>query len=187
MDECLSSSWPVTWPQNQLGDRAFGDDRACERLAALAGVVAVAGDTRRLTHICAGLLAAVLIGAAAVTSALAVSGRPPGIGAAGLLIPVVLGWLVAAFLLAASESPMSRALGELRWTTGAPVDPAAPWAPLGAYPPADAEITWAYVVALIAAATCRHARARFALAAAVVATGLFLLWMALSLAVVTLA
>ena len=46
---------------------------------------------------------------------------------------------------------MSRTLGELRWTTGGAVDPSAPWSPLGAQPLADAEDTWNYVVALIAA------------------------------------
>jgi uncharacterized membrane protein len=74
MDECLSPPWPVTWPQNQLTDQALTDDRSCERLAAFAGVVTVTGNTRRLTHICAGLLAAVLVGAATVTSALALRG-----------------------------------------------------------------------------------------------------------------
>ena len=187
MDECLSPSWPVTWPQNQLTDQTLADGLSCERLATLAGVVTVTGNTRRLTHIGAGLLAAVLVGAATVTSALAVSGKPPAIGIAWLLMPVVLSWLVAAVLLAASESPVSRTFGEIRWMTGAPVDPSAPWSPLGAYPPADAEVTWDYVVALIAAATRQHARVRLALSGAVVTTVLFLLWMTLSLAAVTLA
>ena len=187
MDECLSPSWPVTWPQNQLTDQTLADDVACERLAALAGVVTVTGNTRRLTHICTGLLAAVLVGAAAVTLALALRGRALEIGAAGLLVPVILSWLAAVILLAASESPVSRTLGELRWSTGAPLDPSAPWSPLGARAQADAEVTWDYVVALIAAATRQHARARLALSAAAVTTALFLLWMMLSLAAVSLA
>jgi hypothetical protein len=187
MDECLSPSWPVTWPQNQRTDQTLAADLACDRLSALAGVVTVTGSTRRLTHICAGLLAAVLVGAATVTSALAVSKRPLAIDVAWLLMPVVLSWLAAAVLLAVSESPVSRTFGEIRWMTGAPVDPSAPWSPLGAYPSADAEVTWDYVVALIAAATRQQARARLALSGAVVTTVLFLLWMTLSLAAVTLA
>lgn len=187
MDECLSPSWPATWPQHQFTDQALADDPAYDRLAALAGVVTVTGGTRRLTHICAGLLAAVLLGAATVTSALAFRGQPVAIGAAGLLLPVVLSWLAAAVLLAVSENPVSRTLGELRWSTGAPVDPSVPWSPLGAHPPADAEVTWDYVVAVIGAATRQHARARLALFAAVVTTALFMLWMALALAAVTLA
>jgi hypothetical protein len=156
-------------------------------LAALAGVVTVAGNTRRLTHICTGLLAAVLVGAAAVTAALAVREQPLEIGAAGLLVPVIVSWLAAVILLAVSENPVSRTLGELRWSTGALVDPSAPWSPLGAHAPADAEVTWEYVVALIAAATRQHGRARLALSAAVVTAVLFLLWMMLSLAAVSLA
>jgi hypothetical protein len=182
MDECPAPSWPVTWPQNLLTDQTPADDFSCERLAALAAVVTVTGNTRRLTHICAGLLAAVLVGAATVTSALAVRGRPLEIGAVWLVTPVILSWLAAAVLLAAAENPVSRTLGEVRWSTGAPIDPDAPWLPLGTHPPADAEITWDYVLALIAAATRQQARARLALSAAVVTAALFLLWMTLSLA-----
>jgi len=187
MDECLSPSWPVTWPQNQLTDNSLATGLACDHLAALSGVVTVAAYTRRLTHISGGLLAAVLLGAATVTSALAVRGQPLTIGASGLLLPVVLSWLTAAVLLAVSENPVSRALGELRWMTGAPVDPSAPWSPLASYPPANAEITWDYMVALIAAATRQHARARLALSAAIVTAAAFLLWTALSLLAVTVA
>jgi hypothetical protein len=186
MDEYLSSPWPATWPRSQFSDQALADDPAYERLAALAGVVAVTGDTRRLTYISGGLLAAILVGAATVTSALAVRGRAPEIGAAWLLLPVIVSWLASAILLAASENPVSRTLGELRWTTGGAVDPSAPWSPLGAQPLADAEDTWSYVVALIAATMRRHRRARLALSAAVVTTVVFLLWMTLSLAAVTL-
>jgi len=55
MDEFLSPPWPVTWPQHQLTDQTLTDDLSCERLAALAGVVTVTGNIRRLTHISAGL------------------------------------------------------------------------------------------------------------------------------------
>lgn len=187
MDECLSPSWPVTWPQNQLTDNPLAADLAGDHLAALSDVVTATGYTRRLTLISGGLLAAVLVGAATVTSALAVRGQPLMIGASGLLLPVVLSWLTAAVLLAVSESPVSRALGELRWMTGAPVDPSAPWSPLASYPPANAQMTWDYMVALIAAATRQHARARLALSAAIVTAAAFLLWTALSLLAVTVA
>ena len=187
MDECLSPSWPVTWPRTQLTDSALATDLACDHLSALSGVVTVTGYTRRLTHIGAGLLGAVLVGAATVTSALAVRGQPLTIGASGLLLPVVLSWLTAAVLLAVSESPVSRALGELRWMTGAPVDPSAPWSPLATCPPPNAEITWDYMMALIAAATRQHARARLALSASIVTAAAFLLWTAVSLVAVTVA
>src|SRR5579859_5920436 len=96
MDEYLSLSWPATWPQNQRPDNALATDMACDHLAALSGVVTVTGHTRRLTQISAGLLAAVLVGAATMTSALTVRGQPMSIGASGLLLPVALSWLTAA-------------------------------------------------------------------------------------------
>jgi hypothetical protein len=163
------------------------NDPAPGRTAAVADVIAVTGDTRRLTHVSAGLLAAVLVGSATVAAALAVRRQPLEIGSVALLVPVILCWLGAAVLVLLSERPMSRALAGLRLATGAPVDPSAPWSPLGVRPLDDSEVTWAYVVPLIAAAARQHARSRLALSAAVVTTAVFLLWMLLSLAAVTLA
>jgi hypothetical protein len=82
---------------------------------------------------------------------------------------------------------MTGAFAQLRRATGAPVDPAAPWRPLGVRPLADSAVTFGHVVPLIAAATRQHARARLAFCAAVITTAVFLLWMVLSLATATLA
>lgn len=153
----------------------------------MADVISVTGDTRRLTHLSAGLLAAVLVGAATVASALLGRGHLLALGAVGLLTPVILSWLVTAVLVLLAERPMTNAFGRLRWATGAPVDPSVPWTPIGVRPLADSEVTWGHVVPLIAAATRQHARARLALSAAVITTAVFLLWMALSLAAATLA
>jgi hypothetical protein len=93
---------------------------------------------------------------------------------------------VTAALVLLAEGPVTSAFAELRLKTGAPVDPSAPWSPLGVRPLSDAETTWGFVVPLIAAATRQHARTRLAFGGAVVTTTAFLLWMALSLAAASL-
>lgn len=152
----------------------------------ISDVITVTGDTRRLTYISAGLLAAVLMGAAIVGAALLLRGQPLAMGSLGLLMPVLVAWLVTAALVLFSEGPLTSAFAELRRATGAPVDPSAPWAPLGVEPLADPEVTRDCIVPLIAATRRQHARARVALSAAVLTTAAFLLWMMLSLAVAAL-
>jgi hypothetical protein len=175
------------WPETPGRGRALADDRVCDLTTAITDIISVTGDTRRLIHLSAGLLAAVLIGSATVASVLLGRGQVLALGSVGLLIPVILSWLVTAVLVLLAEGPMTSAFGELRRATGAPVGPSAPWTPVGVRPLADSEVTWGHVVPLIAAATRQHARTRLALSAAVITAAVFLLWMALSLAAATLA
>jgi hypothetical protein len=194
MDEWLYSPpaagpWtPAAERTVPLGDdlsRGLGGDLACGCGAAVADVIAVIGDTRRLTQVAAGLLAAVLVGAATLGAALVGRGHVLAVGSVALLLPVAVSWLVTAALVLSSEVPVTRALGQLRQVSGAPLDLAAPWTPVGLRPLTDTEGNWGYVVSLIAAATHRHARARIALGGAVVTTAVFLAWMSLALVAVT--
>jgi hypothetical protein len=186
MHEYLSApAEPRSWPEIPR-QGAAATDPVAERTADIAELVSVAGDTRRLGYTAAGLLAAVLVGTAAVGSALAVRGHALALGSVVILLPVLVCWLVTALLLLLSESPLSTTWGELRHVTGAAVDPSAPWSPVGVDQLADSEVTWGLVVPLIGAAVRRHARARVALSAALLTTVGFLLWMALSLAAITL-
>ena len=193
MDEWLSSPLgpapppPGPWPPAAERTAALGGDLGCRCTVAVADVIAVIGDTRRLTQVAAGLLAAVLLGAATLGAALTSRGQVLAVGSVALLLPVAVSWLVTAALVLLSEVPVTRALGGLRYVSGAPVDPAAPWSPAGLQPLTGTEVDWTYLVSLIAAATHRHARARAALGGAVVTAAAFLAWMSLSLAAVTLA
>jgi hypothetical protein len=174
------SSWPTA---AQLAAPPAGDlGCGCGCAAALADVIAVIGDTRRLAHVAAGLLAAVLAGSATVTAALTTWGSARELGVVALLVPVVICWLATAGLVLRSEGPVTRALAELRHASGALVDPSAPWSPDGLQPPAGTAVTWGYVVSLIAAATHRQRRARVALGGAVGTVAVFLAWMAVALA-----
>jgi hypothetical protein len=177
---------PSMWPEPPGRGHALTDAQTFDPAVAISDVIAVTGDTRRLTYISAGLLATVLMGAATVGAALLLRGQPLAMGSLGLLMPVLVSWLVTAALVLFSEGPVTSAFAELRRATGAPVDPSAPWAPLGVEPLADPEVTWDCVVPLIAATRRQHARARLALSAAVLTTAAFLLWMMLSLAVAAL-
>jgi hypothetical protein len=182
-----SAPEPLTWPGSAGSVPPLADDSAASRAAAVASIVAVAADTRRLTNASAGLLAGVLVGSATVAAALAARGRQPEIGSMALLAPVIICWLGAAALVLLSEWPVSSALAKLRQASGAPVDLSAPWSPMGVRPLDDSEVTWPYVVPLIAAVALRHARSRRALFAAVLTAAAFLSWMSLSLAAVILA
>jgi hypothetical protein len=187
MHECLSNqAGPHPWPAPPGEGRILADAPPFGH-GAIADVIAITGDTRRLTYVCGGLLGAVLAGAATVGAALLVRGQPLAVGTLGLLIPVILSWLATAALLLYSEGPVASAFAELRRATGAAVDPSAPWASLGLQSLADSEVTWDYIVPLIAATRCRRERARRAMGAAVLTTAAFLLWLVLSLTVAALA
>ena len=98
--------------------------------------------------------------------------RPSLLGVAnvGLLGGVLACWLVAVFLLARAGRPVLNAVSELRWVTGAPLDPRAGWLTLPPVGAAPAEWTWNRAHLLLGAA--RLARAsRPSLAASVQARG----------------
>jgi hypothetical protein len=175
--------WPAPpgqEPEPQDQERIFAGAQATDR-AAVAEIISITSDTRRLTHLSGTLLGAVLAGAATVAGTLLVRGHLLAVGTVALLIPLSISWLVTAALVLRSEGPLTGALAELRWATRAPVDPAAPWAPLGVRPCADSEVTWDYIAPLIAATRRQHERTRRALSAAVLTAAAFLAWMVLSL------
>jgi hypothetical protein len=184
-----SQDWPATQVPAQPGEQEGYPPpaAACPHTAEVTSVIEITGDARRLTLSAVGLLVTDLIGAAVVVSALFARGHLAGLGPVGLLLPVMLGWIVTAVLVLAAEWPVAYAFGQLRWSTGAPVDPSAPWSPLGVLPLPDSAVTWNHVVPLIAATTLRQTRARRALISAVITTAAFFSWMALALAVAALA
>ena len=104
--------------------------------------------------------------------------RPGVVGAvnAGLLSGLLLCWLTAVFLLALASRPVHDALSEMRWKTGAPVDPRAGWLTL---PPAGAdpeEWTWARAHLLLGAARLARRRAQVADTWTYIAAAYFGVW-----------
>lgn len=63
-----------TWPAPPGQRRTLADSPVFDHTA-IAEVIAITGDTRRLTHVSGGLLCAVLAGAAAVGAALLIRGQ----------------------------------------------------------------------------------------------------------------
>jgi hypothetical protein len=124
------------------------------------------------------LLGAVAVGFALEAGVAARELRPSVVGviSLGLLCAIVFCWLVAAFLVARASRPVLNAVSELRWVTGAPLDPRPRWVtlpPVGADP---AEWTWNRAYLLLGAARLARYRMQFADTWTYFAGGCFLGW-----------
>ena len=121
-------------------------------------------DTRSSLLLGGGVLSAVTI---AIGLEAAFSGQVTRHGALGalnvtMLSGLLLCWLTAVIMLAVASRPLHNELSDLRWRTGAPVDPRAGWLTL---PPAGAdpeEWTWARAHLLLGAARLTRRRAQVA-------------------------
>ncbi len=135
-------------------------------------------DTRGSMILGGSVLSAITIG---IGLEAALSGRAmrPGVAGAvntGLLFGLVLCWLTAVILLALASRPVHNALSEMRWKTGAPVDPRAGWLTL---PPAGTdpeEWTWTRAHLLLGAARLARRRTQIADTWTYIAAGYFLIW-----------
>lgn len=168
---------PASWPSGKNKVAPAADDYAGgqappaqelpDQVPAYAVISEMAGLLRdnRGSIIADGcLLGAITIGVAldAGLSARALRLSPAGVVNLGLLCGLLTCWLAAAFLLARSSTPVLNAVSELRWVTGAPLDPRAGWLtlpPVGADP---AEWTWNRAYLLLGAARLARYRMRFA-------------------------
>jgi len=135
-------------------------------------------DTRASMMADGCILGAITIGIALEASVSAHAFRPglAGLVTLGLLAGVVASWLAAVLLLALAGRPVLNAVSELRWVTGAPLDPRAGWLTV---PPVDAdpvEWTWNRAHLLVAAARLARYRMQFADTWTYLAGGCFLAW-----------
>ena len=120
-------SWPSGPAEGYYPDDAQDQDPP-HQVPALAVISEMAGllrDTRSNLLISAGMLSAITIGLAleAAFSARALRPGATGVFNGALLCGLLAGWLRALILLATAGRPVVNALSELRWRTGAPVDP----------------------------------------------------------------
>lgn len=140
-------------------------------------------ETRSSMFLGGIVLSAITVGIALEA---AFSGRviqPGVVGAvnAGLLCGLLFCWLTAVFMLARASRPVHNALSELRWKTGAPLDPRAIWLTL---PPTDSdpqEWAWTRAHLLLAAARLTRCRIQVADTWTYVTAAFFLIWTALVL------
>jgi hypothetical protein len=136
-------------------------------------------DTRAERLTTGGILAAIMIGFA-LEAGLSAQVLPPSLAGAlmnlAVLCGLLLSWLIAVLVLAWASRPMLSALSELRWVTGAPLDPRPRWLtvpPPGAY--AD-EWTWTRAHLLLAAARLARYRVQVAETWTCITAGCFLVW-----------
>ena len=135
-------------------------------------------DTRASMMTDGCILGAITIGIA-VVAGVSARGLPPGLAGLvdlGLLVGVMASWLVAVIMLAWAGRPVLNAVSELRWVTGAPLDPRAQWLTV---PPPQAdpvEWTWNRAHLLVAAARLARYRMQFADTWTYLAGGCFLAW-----------
>lgn len=126
------------------------------------------------------ILGGVTIGLALETG---LAARLPGPGLTGLidlglLCGTLVCWLAAVSVLVWAGRPVLNRVSELRWVTGAPLDPRAGWVTL---PPAGAdpaEWTWNRAYLLVGAARLARYRIQYADTWTYLAGGFFLAWTA---------
>ena len=182
---------PATWPTRKQEATQPNDDNAGRQATPTRApsdqgsahmVISEMADLLRdirvsmMTDGC--LLGAITIGFALEAGAAARAMRPSLVGviSLGLLGGIVLCWLVAVFLLARASRPVLNALSELRWVTGAPLDPRPGWVtlpPVGADP---AEWTWNRAYLLLGAARLARYRMQSADTWTYFTGGCFLAW-----------
>lgn len=175
-------AWPtrkneVTSPSDDhAGKRALPDDERAH--VAVSEMADLLRDLRGSVMTDVSLLGAIAIGFALEARLGAQALRPTLVGAIDLALlgGIVFCWLATVLLLARASRPVFNALSELRWVTGAPLDPRPGWVTL---PPAGAdpaEWTWNRAYLLLGAAYWTRYRMQFADTWTYFTGGCFLTW-----------
>ncbi|MFZ0189324.1 MAG: hypothetical protein WAL72_20530 [Streptosporangiaceae bacterium] len=164
-------------PQGRdLRDRAQPDQGPVQE--AIGEMAWLLRDTRSSMFLGGGVLSAITIaiGLEAAFSGHAMRPGVLGVVNVGLLSGLLLCWLAAVIMLAVANRPVHNVLSEMRWKTGAPIDPRAGWLTL---PPAGSdpqEWTWARAHLLLSAARMARRRTQVADTWTYIAAAYFLLW-----------
>lgn len=164
-------------PQGRdLRDRAQPDQGPVQE--AIGEMAWLLRDTRSSMFLGGGVLSAITIaiGLEAAFSGHAMRPGVLGVVNVALLSGLLLCWLAAVIMLAVANRPVHNVLSEMRWKTGAPIDPRAGWLTL---PPAGSdpqEWTWARAHLLLSAARMARRRTQVADTWTYIAAAYFLLW-----------
>jgi hypothetical protein len=174
-----------SWPSGP-SDGPYTDDHALLDEAPPHAVIGeMAGalrDTRGNMLMDGGVLGAITIGIAleAALSARVLLPGAPGVLNVGLLCGLLLCWLRAITLLALAGRPVLNALSEIRWVTGAPLDPRARWLTLPSEGDSG-EWTWIRAHLLLGAARLARYRIQLAVTWTYATAAFFLVWTAIIL------
>jgi hypothetical protein len=167
------------WPQltaataTEADPATGGDGDDAQQL--LAEMAALIRDSRPYLIVSGAVAAAVLIGLATEAALVPVGGPGPGAVAAGALyVLVALCLLRTLILIMLAGLPLSQALSQQRVSSGAPLDPRAPWASVP--PPGTFAEPWGWSRAhlLLSQARFRAERIQSAATWALVTTVAFL-------------
>jgi hypothetical protein len=161
-------SWPHRPAQGHdpygrdLPDRSQSDQGPAQEV--IGEMARLLRDTRGSMLLGGGVLSAitVAIGVEAAFSGRAIRPGVVGVVNAGLLSGLLLCWLIAVILMALAGRPVHNALSEMRWRTGAPLDPRAGWLTL---PPTGTDLqewTWTRAHLLLGAARLARRRSQLA-------------------------
>lgn len=175
-------SWPDRPAQGHgprgrdLRDRAQPDQGPAQEV--IGEMAWLLRDTRSSMFLGGGVLSAITIaiGLEAAFSGRAIRPGVLGVVNAGLLSGLLLCWLTAVIMLAVANRPVQNALSEMRWKTGAPIDPRAGWLTLPPTGSDPREWTWARAHLLIGAARLARRRTQVADTWTYIAAAYFLLW-----------
>jgi hypothetical protein len=163
------TTWPSRWNEATPTLETTGQDPHTQAVPVPAhALISEMTDLLRDTRV--NLLAdGCLLGGIAIGMGIEAAGASPAplSGMAGffnlaLLCATVICWLAAACVLGWASRPVLNTLSELRWVTGAPLDPRPGWLalpPTGADP---AEWTWQRAHVLLGAARLAQYRLQFA-------------------------
>jgi hypothetical protein len=181
----------AAWPSGKskvvppIGDYSGGQGAPVQALPDQGPAHAVIGemadllrDTRASMTANGCILSAITVGVA-LEAGLAVRALRPslvGLLNLGMLSGTLVCLLAAIFLVARTGRPVLNAVSELRWVTGAPLDPRAGWLtlpPIGADPE---EWTWNRAYLLLGAARLARYRMRCADTWTYLTVGCFLAW-----------
>jgi hypothetical protein len=185
---------PAAWPSRKREAAPLGYDYAGEPAppvralpdqgpagAVIGEMADLLRDTRASMMADACILSGIAVGVALEAGLFTRALRPGllGVTNVGLLGGVLACWLVAAFLLARAGRPVLNAVSELRWATGAPLDPRAGWLTLPPVGANAAEWSWNRAFLLVGAARLARYRMQFADTWTYLAGGCFLLFTAI--------
>jgi hypothetical protein len=135
-------------------------------------------DTRASVLLGGSVLSAITVGIGLEAAFPGHAVRPGAAGMlnVGLLCGLLLCWLTAVIRLALTSRPVHNAISEMRWKTGAPIDPRAGWLTLPPTGTDPEEWTWTRAHLLLGAAGLARRRAQIADTWTYIAAAYFLVW-----------
>lgn len=154
------------WPDQEPGHAVIGEMAQLLR------------DTRGNLVAAGCVLGGIAVGLALEMAAAAWASRSAAVSVigVGLLGLLVLCWLTAVTLLVLAGRPVLNALSELRWVTGAPLDPRARWLTLPPTGTCPDDWTWIRAHLLVGAARMARHRSQLADTWTYATAACFLVW-----------